>query len=72
MRSSIVEVKMGHWMGDQNLLSHIPTCFARHVKSLDPAAFAVNSTYQSALGLRCGYWPVLLMGNPLGMSLPQQ
>jgi hypothetical protein len=31
---------------------------------LVPAAFAVVSTHQSALGPRGGLWPVLLVGNP--------
>jgi hypothetical protein len=35
-------------------------CFGRHVKPLVPAAFAVVSTHQPALGLRGGLWPVLL------------
>jgi hypothetical protein len=29
-----------------------------------PAAFAVVSTQQSALGPRGGLWPLLLVGNP--------
>jgi hypothetical protein len=39
-------------------------CFGRHVKSLVPAVFAGASTHQPALGLRGGFWPVLLMCNP--------
>ncbi|RVE41463.1 hypothetical protein evm_013887 [Chilo suppressalis] len=41
-------------MGDQNLLSRAPPCFGRHVKPLVPAASAVVSTRQSALGPRGG------------------
>jgi hypothetical protein len=57
-------------MGDQNFLSRAPPCFGRHVKPLVPAAFAVVSTQQSALGPRGGLWPVLLVGNPLGKPVP--
>jgi hypothetical protein len=39
-------------------------CFGRHVKPLVPAAFAVVSTHQPALGPRGGLWPVLLMCDP--------
>ncbi|RVE49367.1 hypothetical protein evm_005982 [Chilo suppressalis] len=39
-------------MGDQKLLSRAPPCFGRHVKPLVPAASAVVSTHQSALGPR--------------------
>jgi hypothetical protein len=46
------------------LLSRAPPCFRRHVKLLVPAAFAVVSTHQPALGPRGGLWPVLLMRNP--------
>jgi hypothetical protein len=48
----------------KNVLSRAPPCFGRHVKQLVPAAFAVVSTHQSALGPRGGLWPVLLVGNP--------
>jgi hypothetical protein len=48
----------------KNLLSRAPPCFGRHVKPLVPAAFAVVSTHQPALGPRGGLWPVLLMCNP--------
>jgi hypothetical protein len=48
----------------KNLLSRVPPCFGRHVKLLDPAAFAVVSTHQSVLGPRGGLWPVLFMCNP--------
>jgi hypothetical protein len=47
----------------KNLLSQATPCFTRHVKPLVRAAFTVLSTYQSALGLRGGLWPVLLMCN---------
>jgi hypothetical protein len=30
----------------KNVLSRAPPCFGRHVKQLDPAAFAVVSTHQ--------------------------
>jgi hypothetical protein len=43
----------------KNLLSRAPPCFGRHVKPLVPAAFAVVSTHQSALGQR-GYGPFSL------------
>jgi hypothetical protein len=48
------------WM-TKNILSRAPPCFGRHVKRLVPAAFAVVSTHQPALGPRGGLWPVLLM-----------
>jgi hypothetical protein len=41
-----------------------PPCFGSHVKPLVPAAFAVVSTNQPALGPRGGLWPDLLMCNP--------
>jgi hypothetical protein len=41
-----------------------PPCFGRHVKPSVPAAFAVVSTHQSALGPRGGLRPVLLVVNP--------
>ncbi|RVE43990.1 hypothetical protein evm_011345 [Chilo suppressalis] len=41
-------------MGDQKLLSRAPPCFGRHVKPSVPAASAVVSTHQSALGPRGG------------------
>jgi hypothetical protein len=34
----------------KNLLYRAPPCFGRHVKPLVPAAFAVVSTHQAALG----------------------
>jgi hypothetical protein len=46
-------------MGDQNLLRPFP-CFGRHVKPLIPAAFAVVSTQQPALGRVVGYGPLSL------------
>jgi hypothetical protein len=46
------------------LSSRAPPCFGRHVKPLVPAAFAVVSTHQPALGPRGGLWPVLLICNP--------
>jgi hypothetical protein len=48
------------------------SCFRRQVKPLVPAAFAVVSTHQFALGSRGGLWPVLLMCNPKGRPVPQQ
>jgi hypothetical protein len=45
----------------KNLLSRASPYFGRHVKTLFPAAFAVDSTYLSALGPRGGLWLVLLM-----------
>jgi hypothetical protein len=63
LRRTIAEVKQRWsvigWV-TKNLLSRAPPCFGRHVKTLVPAAFAVVSTHQSALGPR-GLWPVLLM-----------
>jgi hypothetical protein len=42
---------VSYWMGDQKKkLSRAPPCFGRHVKPLVPAAFAVVSTHQPALG----------------------
>jgi hypothetical protein len=62
---------VGHPMGDQKFIisnsEEFLTCIpkhGRHVKPLVPAAFAVVSTHQSALGPRGGLWPVLLVGNP--------
>jgi hypothetical protein len=61
-RGSYAPVSMASLrMGDQNLLSRVPLCFGRHVKPLVPAAFAVVSIHQSALGPRGGLWPVLLV-----------
>ncbi|RVE42480.1 hypothetical protein evm_012876 [Chilo suppressalis] len=62
--AAIVEVKqLSQWsvIGwvTKNLLSRAPPCFGRHVKPLVPAAFAVVSTHQSALGPRGGSWPNL-------------
>jgi hypothetical protein len=54
-------------MGDQNLLSRAPPCFGMHVKPLVPAAFAVVSTHQSALGPRGGLWPVLWVIHKKGL-----
>jgi hypothetical protein len=49
----VSNVREGHRMGDQNLLSRARPCFGRHVELLVPAAFAVVSThplqYQGAL-----------------------
>jgi hypothetical protein len=47
----------------KNLLSQAPPCFGTHVKPLVPAAFAVVSTHQPALGPLGGVWPVLVMRN---------
>jgi hypothetical protein len=49
----------------KTLSSRAPPWFGRQVKPLVPAAFAVVSTHQSALGPRGGLWPVLLVVNPL-------
>ncbi|RVE44077.1 hypothetical protein evm_011270 [Chilo suppressalis] len=62
--AAIVEVKqLSQWsvIGwvTKNLLSRASPCFGRHVKPLVPAAFAVVSTHQSALGSRGGSWPNL-------------
>jgi hypothetical protein len=56
----------------KNLLSRAPPCFGKHGKPLVPAAFAVVSTHQPALGPRGGLWPHLLMCNPYGRPVPQQ
>jgi hypothetical protein len=62
-RRVIAEAKQ-HWsvIGrvTNNVLSRAPPLFGRHVKPLVPAAFAVVSTHQSALGLRRGYIPLSL------------
>jgi hypothetical protein len=67
LQHAIVEVKQ-RWSVirrvTKNVLSRAPPCFGRHVKPLIPAAFAVVSTHQPALGPRGGLWPVLLMCNP--------
>ncbi|RVE53160.1 hypothetical protein evm_002257 [Chilo suppressalis] len=57
--AAIVEVKqLSQWsvIGwvTKKLLSRAPPCFGRHVKPLVPAASAVVSTHQSALGPRGG------------------
>jgi hypothetical protein len=57
-RGSLIE-----WV-TKNLLSQALPCFGRNIKPLVPAAFAVVSTHQPALGPRGGLWPVLLMCNP--------
>jgi hypothetical protein len=66
LRRSIAEVKQRWsvigWV-TKNLLSQATPCFGRHVKPLVPAAFAVVSTHQPALGPRGGLWPVLLKFN---------
>jgi hypothetical protein len=62
LRRAIAEVKqrwsVSGWV-TKNLLSRALPCFGRHVKSIVPAAFAVVSTYQPAMGPRSGLWPVL-------------
>jgi hypothetical protein len=64
LRCAIAEVKQRwsviRWVA-QILLSRAPPCLGRHVKPLVPAAFAVFSTHQPALGRRGGLWPFLLM-----------
>jgi hypothetical protein len=63
----IVEVKQRRsvivW-ATKNLLSRSSPCFGRHVKPLVPAAFAVVSTHQPALGPGGEIWPVFLLYNP--------
>jgi hypothetical protein len=53
LRRAIAEAKQ-RWSAigwaTKNLLSRAPLCFGRHVKPLVPAAFAVVSTHQPALG----------------------
>jgi hypothetical protein len=67
LRRAIAEVKQ-HWIiigwVTKNLLCGAPPCFRWHVKPLVPAAFAVVTTHQPALGPRGGLWPVLLTCNP--------
>jgi hypothetical protein len=57
LRRTIVEVKQRWsvigWV-TKNLLSRAPLCFGKHVKPLVPAAFAVVSAHQPALGSRGG------------------
>jgi hypothetical protein len=55
-----------------NLPSRAPPYFGRHVTPLAPAAFAVVSTHQPALGSRDGLWLFILMCNPQGRPVPQQ
>jgi hypothetical protein len=66
LRRAITEAKQ-RWSAigwvTKKLFSRAPPCFRRHVKPLVPAAFAVVSTHQSALGPRGGLWPVLPMCN---------
>jgi hypothetical protein len=61
LQRAITDVKQ-RWSvigwGTKNLLSRVPPCFGRHVNPFVPAAFAVVSTHQSALG------PVLLLCIP--------
>jgi hypothetical protein len=47
-------------MGDQKFNISCSTVLPKHVKPLDPAAFAVVSTHQSAQGPRGGLWPFSL------------
>ncbi|RVE45201.1 hypothetical protein evm_010142 [Chilo suppressalis] len=73
--AAIVEVKqLSQWsvIGwvSKNLLSRVPPCFGRHVKPLVPAASAVVSTRQSALGPRGGPSQSLYSIN--GRPVPQQ
>jgi hypothetical protein len=67
LRRVIAEVKQRWsvfgWV-TKNVLSRAPLCFGRHIKPLVPAAFAVISTHQPALGPRGALWSVLLMCNP--------
>jgi hypothetical protein len=45
-------------------------CFVKHLRPLVPAAFAVVSTYQPALGSRGGLWPVVKAGaSALGLMM---
>jgi hypothetical protein len=64
VRHTIAEVKqrskVGRWSGHQTF-NFSSSYFGRHVKSLVPAAFAVVSTHQSALGRRVvDYGPFFL------------
>jgi hypothetical protein len=73
LRRAIAEVKQRWsvigWV-TKTLLSRVPPWFGRHVKPLVPATFTVVSTHQPALGPLGGFWPVLLMCNPLGRPVP--
>jgi hypothetical protein len=75
LRRAIAEIKQSwsviRWV-TKNVLSRTPPCFGRHVKPLVPAAFAVVSTHQPALGPCGGLWPVLHKTNPLGRPVPHQ
>jgi hypothetical protein len=55
---------VGQSLDDQKFIISTPSRFERHVKPLVPAAFAVASIHQPALGPHSGLWPVLLMCNP--------
>jgi hypothetical protein len=62
LRRAITKVKQRWsvigWV-TKNLLSRTPPCFGKPVKPLVPAAFAVVSTHQPALGPRGELWPVI-------------
>jgi hypothetical protein len=63
---AIAEVKQ-RWLvigwATKNFLSGAPSCIERYIKPLAPAAFAVVSTHQPALGPRGWLWVVLLKCN---------
>jgi hypothetical protein len=57
-------INVGHRMGDQKFYLELLRASGATLIKLVPAAFAVVSTHQPALGPRGGLWPVLLMCNP--------
>jgi hypothetical protein len=63
LRRAVAEVKQ-RWSIIGWVTKGLLSCFGRHVKPLVPAAFAVVSTDQPALGPCGGFWPVLFMCSP--------
>jgi hypothetical protein len=61
---------VSHKMSDQKFVISRSSVLGRHVKALAPAAFAVVSTHQSALGPLGGLLPVFLMCNPSEKPVP--
>jgi hypothetical protein len=53
--------KVGHQMGDRNLLFQSP-CFRRHIKLLVPAVAVAPAN--NIIGTRGGLWPILFICNP--------
>jgi hypothetical protein len=63
LQLSTIQVRSTDYLRPESNLGDIPF-FLRYVKLLVPAAFAVVSTHQSALGSRGELWPVLFMCKP--------